>query len=240
MIEFGALGVDGVVVRWVGAESGEEAPDSIRAAITVEPIQLQGLGVFAVLAGSASVLPMEATVSVDPSTGSVELTRFKASLLRLALAQMVPVEVLTAYRDLDRGITYGGDLLSFRIPIKVTPGGEIVVMPGMEIGVRHYGAVDTTAFHTSFVVDARASVDLISGWLSTGVMGTLRYDLATGGMSGLGATGTGFLALALDSENRLFARMYGGVQYDSNRDDLGMAPTAIFGGLGIFGGFGGR
>lgn len=243
MIEFGAVGVDGVVVHWIGQESGRATPDSIRAAVTVEPIRPGdgALGMLGVAFADARVLPMEATIGFPVSGGNVELTRFKATLLRAALLQSIPVELLSGYRDLDRGIEWGADLLGFRVPVKITPNGEIVLLPGAEFGIRHYGGnVDATAVHASFVLDARAAVTLIEGWLTAGAIASLRAEAVTQGMSGIRATGMGFLALALDSNNRLYLRLFGGAEYDSNRADLGMPAANVFAGLGIYGNFGGK
>ena len=244
MIEVGSVAADGVVLRWIGQSGGGT---SVRAAVAVDPVKVTLPGGLAILASDSVILPMEAVVSTDVATGEVQLTRARASLLRTMILQTIPAELLTGYRDLDRGITWGADLVGFRVPIQLTANGEIVVLPGIELGVRHYssapgsgGDVDVTGAHASLVVDARATYTLIEGWLSTGILARVRGDAVTGGMSGVEASGTGFLALALDNDQKLHLRIYGGAEYDSNRENLGLPSANVYGGLGLFGNFGTR
>ncbi|NDD93182.1 hypothetical protein EBZ37_14020, partial [bacterium] len=203
--------------------------DSVRTTVSIEPLQLgRGIALNYIL-GGGRILPMEATVSYVMSTGQFQLTRARASVLRVNILQAVPAEILTVYRDTDRGITVAGDFFSVRVPIRITRRGEIVLLPGIEMGIRYYGegGADTTAFHT----------ELVEGWLSTGILARIRGDAATGGMSSHEEMAQGYLALALDERNQFFARIYGGVEYDSLRSQFGLPEANVFGGLGIFGNF---
>jgi len=156
--------------------------------------------------------------------------------------QSVPVEALTLYRDLDRGISIGGDLLAFRVPIKITKEGGIVILPGLDLGVRHYSTndIEATSFHASLAVETRAARTFLDGWLSTGILGRLRLEAATSGMSGDEEAVLAYLALSLDEQHRMYARVYAGVERDGNRDDLRMPAMNTFFGLGIFGNLTGR
>jgi hypothetical protein len=245
-IRVGTGSIDGWVVHWVGtgrAEDGSPANlDAIRTTVTVEPIQLGPSPMLNLLFGGARVLPMDATVSYVMASGQFQLTRARASLLRAVLLQRVPTELLTVYRDTDRGITVAGDIFSLRVPVRLTRRGEIVILPGMEMGFRYYGerGHDTTAFHTSFVLEARAAYELVQGWLSTGILARIRGDLVTDGYSAHEEMAQGFLALALDERNQFFARIYGGVEHDSLRSQFGLPDLNVFAGLGIYGNLGGR
>ena len=190
------------------------------------------------LFGRPEMLAAEAEIGVSIATGEVQLTRLRASLLRTDLLAVLPVELLSVYRDLDRGIEWGGDLLGIRLPVRVLESGEIVVLPGLEVGVRHYGGdADVTAANASFVLEARAVTELLAGWLEGGVVAKLRGDLASGGMSGHEEGALGFLTLALDRRNRLHARVFAGVEHSSHRADVGLPPVSLDVGLGINGGF---
>jgi hypothetical protein len=247
MIEFGSITADGTYMHWIGQTTGTARNDSVRAAIAVDPLRVRLPGALSIIAGDASILSSEVVIGTDLVTGNVELTRAKATLLRAMILQQIPTELLTGYRDLDRGIAWGLDLVGIRVPFRLGPNGEIVIQPGLELGVRHYesaagapSAVNATTAHAALTLDASAATELIEGWLSTGILAQVRAEAVTEGMSGIQASGTGFLSLALDNNQRLHLRLYGGAQYDSNRENLGMQPAALFGGLGIFGNFGTR
>jgi hypothetical protein len=247
MIEFGSVAADGTYVHWIGQSTGTARNDSIRAAIAIDPMRVHLPGALAIIAGDASVLSSEVVVSTDIATGSVELTRAKATLLRAMLLQQIPTELITGYRDLDRGISWGVDLVGIRVPIALGPNGSIVIQPGLELGVRHYDSapgaaetVDATTAHAALTLDASAATSLIEGWLSTGILANVRAEAVTSGMSGIQASSTAFLALALDNDQKLHLRIYGGAQYDSNRENLGMQPAAAFAGIGIFGNLGAK
>ncbi|MBI3542874.1 MAG: hypothetical protein HY075_06335 [Deltaproteobacteria bacterium] len=234
-----AAGADAIFVHWMNVDPAMADPDSMRLAVTAEPFAPGFDGGLGVVLGDARVLPMEATISKNVSGDKVELTRFKAAIFRATIAQLFPAEVLTVYRDLDRGIEWGGDLLGLRIPIRVTPEGAITLSPGMELGVRHY-TDGTTGVHASAVLDARAVTTLIQGWLDAGVLARVRYDAVSGGRSGDEEMASGFLSLALDSKNRFFARVYGGIERDGARADLGLPTVNTFLGAGLFGNFKGN
>lgn len=238
MIEIAAIGADGVIVGWFGA--GEGRPDvSMRAAVRVTPARVLPGGNTGTYFGDTEWLPMEASFGIPIGDAEMELTQLKASLLRTSLVRAIPIELLTIYRDLDRGIVIGGDLLGIQIPINILETGEIVLLPGMEIGVRHYGAdVDTTAFHASFTMDVRAAVLLLDGWLKTGLLNELRLEAVTGGMSGVSNRTTGFMSIALDSDNRMYVRVYSGVDYESARPRVDLPETNWFVGAGMGGHFG--
>lgn len=237
MIEVSApvAGADGVIVHWLG-----EGQTDVRVAVQVEAVRLELEGKVGQILGSGAILPLEAVASYDVASGEMELTRAKTAALRTMLLQRLPSELLTAYRDLDRGITWGADLVGIRVPVRVGENGQIVILPGMELGLRKYGEdVDSLALHASFVMEARAAYEIIEAWLSTGILARTRVELATAGMSGHEESVMGFMALALDGEHRLSLRVFGGLERDSNRGDLGLPATNVFFGTGLFGNFDG-
>ena len=234
-----AAGADGIFVHWLGVDPSQASPDSMRLSLTAEPFAPTFDGAVGVALTDARVLPLEATISDDPSTGKVQLTRFKTAVMRATLMQLLPAEVLTFYRDLDRGIQWGGDLFGLRVPIRITSDGSITISPGMDLGVRHYSN-DTTGVSAAFVVDAKAVQTLIQGWLDAGILARAQYDVVGGGNSGDEESAMGFLSLALDSKNQFYMRVYGGVEHDSNRANLGMPTGNTFVGAGIFGNFKGN
>ena len=235
LIEIGSAGIDGVTVKWLGT-SGER--DSVRTALQIEPFQLTLSGVNNIILSGGSILPLEATVSKNLTTGAVELTRFKAAALRAQVLQMFPAEVLTFYRDMDRGIKVGADLLNARIPISITKKGEITIYPGIDLGVRSYQGGDSISYQGAFVVEARASMALVESWINTGILARLRLEAVTDGMSGHEESAMGFMSFTLDEAETLHARIYGGVEHDSARESLGIPATNAFLGTGLFGTFG--
>jgi hypothetical protein len=234
-----SAGADAIFVHWVARDPNSAVQDSARISVTLDPATVtfdEGMGV---LLGDISVLPLELTGARNIGNGEVQLTRLKAALLRASLLQILPVEVLSVYRDLDRGIEWGGDLLGLRVPIQITSKGEITILPGLELGMRHY-VNGATGAEASFILDARAAIALIKGWLDAGAMARVRYDAVTSGMSGDEEAAMGFLSLSLDSKNRYFIKVYGGVERDANRAKLNMPETNTFVGAGLFGNFRGE
>lgn len=226
----GQFGADAIFVHPLDTSG---ADDSVRAAFSVTPVVLDTN--FAEI----EILPGELTASTNIASGKMELTKFQAAALRLAFSQVMPVQLLSVYRNLDQGIDWGGDLISVRVPIRVTPGGEIIVQPGLDLGVRHYVApVDKTAVNASFSIEARAAASLIENFMSTGVMARVRYDLNNGGMSGFEEAGMGYLSFLLDRDHRLYARVYAGIEHQSSREQLGLPTVDVYTGVGIFGSFG--
>lgn len=218
-----------VGVPSVGVRSGT----SVRASITIDPIRITGD------LGQAVLLPIELQVGMSVATQQYEITRAKASALRAKFAKVMPVNLLTYYRNLDRGIEWGADLIELRVPIVSLRNGDIVVLGGVELGVRHYSApVDTTAVMASAVLEGRAVVDLIQNWLSLGFQGRVRYDLDSTVMSGLEESGMGYLSLLLDEDHQIHARVYGGIEHQSTREALGLPTVNAFGGLGVDGTWG--
>ena len=230
-IAAGKFGADAIFVHPLGV--GPSGTDSFRADVSITPIQIDTS--FAKL----DILPMEAQASVSIGTGQMELARFRAEALRATFSRAIPVDVLTAYRNLDNGVDFGVDIIGVKVPIKITPGGEIIVQPGLELGVQHVVApVDQTSFKASFSVEARAATQLVQGWLSTGIMGKVRYDADTGKMSGFAEEGMGYLSLLLDKDHRIYARVYAGIDHQQSREEVGLPTVDVFTGLGIFGNFG--
>jgi hypothetical protein len=226
----GRFGADAIFVAPVDKPTID---GSIRASVSVEAVDWNSQ------IGRITFPVVEAMIGTRLASGQVELDRLRVTALRAAFAFAMPVDVLTVYRDLDRGIDIAGDALSVRVPIRITEKGEILVQPGLELGVRHYVApVDQTGFNASFLIEARAAAALIENWLSTGIMARLRYDLNTVNMSGFQEEGMGYLALMLDRDHRLYGRIYAGIEHQDTREKLGLPTTNFFTGLGVYGQFG--
>ncbi|MBI3555940.1 MAG: hypothetical protein HY074_06740 [Deltaproteobacteria bacterium] len=230
-IQAGKFGADAIFVHPLVASPN--GTDSFRADVSITPIQIDTS--FAKL----EVLPMEAQASVSIGSGQMELARFRAEALRAIFSRAIPVDVLAAYRNLDNGVDFGVDFLGVKVPIKITPGGEIIVQPGLELGVQHVVApVDQTSFRASFSLEARAATQLVQGWLSTGIMGKVRYNADSGKMSGFEEEGMGYLSLLLDKDHRIYARVYAGIDHSQAREEVGLPTVDVYTGLGIFGNFG--
>ncbi len=230
-IQAGKFGADAIFVHPL--VSSPNGSDSFRADVSITPIQIDTN--FAKL----EILPLEAQASISIGTGQMELARFRAEALRAIFSRAIPVDVLTAYRNLDNGVDFGVDVIGVKVPIKITAGGEIIVQPGLELGVQHVVApVDQTSFRASFSVEARAATQLVQGWLSTGIMAKVRYNADTGRMSGFEEEGMGYLSLLLDKDHRIYARVYAGIDHSQAREEVGMPTVDVYTGLGIFGNFG--
>lgn len=235
-IDAGGAGADTVFVSPLHSpqdvpEKGIRSGDSIRAAVTVDPMKI---GTYI---GEAILLPMEVQAGMSVGTQQLELTRYKASLLRAKFSSVMPVHLLSVYRNLDRGIDAGFDVIGFRVPVRITKNAGLVVLPGMELGVRHYSApVDTTALHASFIIEARAARTLVKDWATAGLMGRIRYDLDTA-VSGFEEGAMGYLSFLLDEDHRLYARVYTGIEHQASRDELGLPTLNWFSGLGFYGEF---
>lgn len=228
-ITWGKGGADAIFVHPIAGPAVEE---TFRAQVTVTP------AIVDTDWAKIEIAPLEATGAVAIGSGQMALQRAKATAIRMAFSYVMPVDVLSVYRNLDQGIDLGLDVLALRVPIKLTEGGEIVVMPGMEMGVRHFnGPVDKTTFHTSFNVEARAAKAFLDNWLSTGIMAKLRYDLDSGGMSGFEESAMGYVSLLLDRDHRVYARLYAGIDHQAVRAKVDQPTVNFFTGFGIFGNF---
>lgn len=238
-LELGGGGADTIFVSPLDVPTtvppvGIRSSNSVRVGVTIDPFTIKGD------LGEAVVLPLEFQVGLSGgSTREFEITQIKASAIRAKFAKVMPVHVFSYYRDLDRGIVWGADLIQLRVPVLALADGSIVVLAGAEFGVRHYQApIDTTAFHASGIVEGRAVAELIENWLSAGFQGRIRYDLDTTAASGLEESAMGYLSLLLDEDHRVYARLYGGIEHQASREALGLPTVNAFGGLGIFGQFG--
>ncbi|MBI3542277.1 MAG: hypothetical protein HY075_03245 [Deltaproteobacteria bacterium] len=226
----GKFGADAIFVHPIGGPGDQ---DTIRAALSVSAVTIDTTfskmeaGIF------------EATGATNIASGVVSLPKFKVTALRAAFHQ-VTADFASFYRNADQGVDYGGDIISVRVPIRITEGGAIIIQPGLEMGVRHYVApVDQTSFHATAVVEARAATDLVENWLSTGIMAKVKYDLDTNmKMSGFSETATAYLSLVLDRDHQMYARIYAGVDHQQSRSELGLPTVDAFGGVGIYGNFG--
>lgn len=234
--EPGGAGADAIFVSPVDVPTeqpvrGVRSANSVRVAITVDPIRM------ARAIGEAVLFPVELQAGMSVANQEFEITRAKASLLRAKFSRVVPLHLFSFYRNLDRGIEWGADLIGFRVPVRVTKNGGLVVLPGMELGIRHYAApVDTTAAHASFIVEARAARELVRDWASAGLIARLRYDLDSA-VSGFEEGAMGYLSFLLDEDHRLYARVYVGLEHQASRDELGLPTLNLFGGFGFYGEF---
>lgn len=235
-IEFGSFGTDAIFVHpLLASATADRKEDSIRAMVTVDALRWNSL------ISRLSILPTEVMVASPSSKDQVELTRFKAAALRAAFSQVFPVDILAVYRDLDRKIDYGVDVIGLRVPVRVTQGGAIVLMPGLELGVRRYQTVEKTSFHSSFILESRAALALIESWLSLGLMARVRYDLESVAQArGFEESAMGYLSLLLDPAHRLYVRIYTGIEHQASRESLGLPAASFFTGLGLFGNLGYR
>lgn len=228
----GRFGADVIFVHPVVGRGGV---DTFRAQLEVVPFRVDTT--FAKM----EFLDAEVQGSVAVGSGEVALTRVRATALRMAFSYVMPVDIGTFYRNMDQGIDWGAEFVSVRVPIKILQGGQIMVQPGLEMGVHHYIApVNRTSFHTSFSVEARAAVALVQNWLSTGIMAKVKLDLDTANMTGFEEEAMGYLSLVLNREHKLYARLYAGIDHQQIRDEVGLPTVNVFGGLGIFGNFGGN
>ncbi|MGK5090259.1 hypothetical protein WDW86_22145, partial [Bdellovibrionota bacterium FG-2] len=133
MIEVCASGgADGVYVHWLGGDGS--TPDSTRVAVQIQPNVHINYSSANVYVGDISVLPIEATVNLPIAGGETEITKARADLIRASVLRTLPIKLLSIFRDRDRGITEGLDVLSLRIPIRIGRSGSIVILRGVDLG----------------------------------------------------------------------------------------------------------
>jgi hypothetical protein len=208
--------------------------DSFRASVSVNPLRPIDLEALRLqfLADSGAM------GSIKVQGGQTQLTRAQATLLRLSFSKVFPVDVVTAYRNLDRGISWGLNLLSVRVPIDLRDDGAVVLLPGVEFGFRapvEAGATQSYQWNVSPVIEARAAKKLLRDLMTLGVAGRIRYEYSDSALRGLEEQGMGYLSFLLNEKHQLYARVYSGVEQEQARRALALPTVNWFTGMGIAG-----
>ncbi|MEW6055620.1 MAG: hypothetical protein AB1540_03325 [Bdellovibrionota bacterium] len=205
--------------------------DSIRAVFSLDPVRVD------TDIAEITLLPIEMAISVPLSSHQTEVTRYRATALRAQFAQ-VTASVVSWYKDLDQGIEQGVDFIGLRVPIRILSGGEVVVMPSAEFGVRRYNAsVAQQTVHASFSLEARVLKQLFTDWFSVGAMGRVRYVFQEEDLSGHDEGAMGFFSFLLSPDQKFYLRVYAGIDHQPRRELFGLPTLYEFFGVGVFGDF---
>ncbi len=165
--------------------------------------------------------------------------RLESTAVQVHLARGMRADFIRLERNRDRGVAFGGQVIHFRLPFRITRDGRVFVQPSFDAGFRSYEN-NQESVYAAAQADFQAVTTLFRHYMMFGIQARVRFDLDSyAPMTGFEEALVGFISVRIPPRasvgQPLYVRFYGGFDHNPQRTELGLPAAAIYTGVQLHG-----